>query len=189
MRKRLIVGVSGASGAILGIELLNVLKKKLDWETHLVITPGGEMTVAQETKYSLEEVKDLADVVHPITNIGATIASGSFQVQGMVVIPCSMKTVSGIATGYSDNLLLRAADVTIKEQRKLVLVARESPLSQIHLNNMLILAQQGVTIMPPMVTYYNLPSNLDDINRHVVGKVLDKFGIPSESFRQEWEGM
>ncbi|NLJ79828.1 MAG: UbiX family flavin prenyltransferase [Firmicutes bacterium] len=187
-KKRLVVGISGASGAIVGIELLATLKAHRDWETHLVITGGGEITISQEAEYDLEAVQALADVVHPIDNIGATIASGSFETEGMVVVPCSMKTVAGIAGGYSDNLLLRAADVTIKEQRKLVLVARESPLSTIHLRNMLLLAEQGVVILPPMLTYYNLPSVIEDLNYHIIGKILDQFGIPLKEFRR-WEGL
>ena len=183
-KKRMVVGMSGASGAILGIEILKALRENSEWETHLVISRGAEETINQETKYKTEEVMDLADKVYSINDIGASIASGTFRTEGMVIIPCSMKTVAGIATGYSDNLLLRAADVTIKERRNLVLVPRETPLSPIHLRNMLTLSELGVTIMPPMITYYNKPADIDGLNRHIIGKVLDRFGIDLRGFNR-----
>lgn len=183
-RKRLIVGMSGASGAILGIQLLELVKKNPLWETHLVITKGTELTIASETAYTLHQVEDLADRVYNIESIGDSIASGSFETEGMVIIPCSMKTVAGIACGYSDNLLLRAADVTLKERRKLVVVPRESPLSTIHLKNMLTLAEVGAYIMPPMITYYNHPLSLEDMNLQVIGKILDKFGIEAAGYKR-----
>lgn len=183
-KKRLVVGMSGASGAVLGIEILKILKDIPEWETHLVISKGAEMTISDETEYTLEEVQNLADKVYDIRNIGASIASGTFKTEGMVIVPCSMKTVAGVATGYSDNLLLRAADVTLKERRSLVVVARESPLSTIHLRNMLTLAEAGAIIIPPMVTYYNKPLSLEDMNRHIAGKILDKFGIEISGFKR-----
>lgn len=183
-KKRLVVGMSGASGAILGIEILKVLRENPDWETHLIISKGAELTILQETKYKLNDVVNLADKVYDIKNIGASIASGTFKTEGMIVVPCSMKTVAGIACGYSDNLLLRAADVTIKEKRNLVLVARESPLSAIHLRNMLSLSEIGVMIMPPMITYYNKPLNLEEMNKHIIGKILDRFGIEVSGFNR-----
>jgi 4-hydroxy-3-polyprenylbenzoate decarboxylase len=182
--KRLVIGMSGASGAILGIDMLKVLRENPEWETHLVISRGAELTIAQETEYTLDEVRNLADKVYDIKNIGASIASGSFKTEGMVIIPSSMKTVAGIACGYSDNLLLRAADVTIKERRTLVVVPRESPLSTIHLRNMLSLADTGAIIIPPMVTYYNAPLSLADMNRHIIAKILDKFGIEVLGFKR-----
>lgn len=182
--RRLIIGMSGASGAILGIELLRALKTIPEWESHLVISKGAEETIRLETNYSLDDVKSLADKVYNIKDIGASIASGTFKTAGMIIIPCSMKTVAGIACGYSDNLLLRAADVIIKEKRKLVIVAREAPFSQIHLKNMLYLDQLGATIMPPLVTYYNNPKDLNDMNRHIVGKILDKFGLEIVGFKR-----
>lgn len=183
-KKRLVVGMSGASGIVLGIEMLKVLSKNSEYETHLVISRGAEETILQETNYKIEEVMELAHKVYDIKNIGASIASGSFRTEGMIIVPCSMKTVAGIACGYSDNLLLRAADVTIKERRKLVVIARESPLSTIHLRNMLTLAEAGAVIMPPMLTYYNKPLSIDDMNRHIVGKILDKFGIEVSGFNR-----
>jgi flavin prenyltransferase len=181
-KKRLVVGMSGASGAILGIEILKVLRENPEYETHLVISSGGEETILQETNFKVEEVIALADKFYDIKNISASIASGTFKTEGMIVIPCSMKTVAGIASGYSDNLLLRAADVTIKERRNLVLVAREAPLSQIHLRNMLTLSELGAIIIPPMVTYYNKPTSIEDMNRNIIGKVLDRFGIEVKGF-------
>lgn len=183
-KKRIVIGMSGASGAILGIEILKILGQQSEWETHLVISRGAELTVAEETEYTLDQVKNLADKVHDIQNIGASIASGTFKTEGMIIVPCSMKTVAGVVSGYSDNLLLRAADVTIKERRTLVVVPRESPLSTIHLRNMLALAETGAILVPPMVTYYNKPLSLEDMNRHIVGKVLDKFGIEVTGFNR-----
>lgn len=182
--KRIVIGMSGASGAILGIEMLKILREKAEWETHLVITHGAELTIEQETEYTWNEVRNLADKVYDIKNIGASIASGSFKTEGMVIVPCSMKTVAGVACGYSDNLLLRAADVTIKEKRTLVIVPRECPLSTIHLRNMLSLSELGTSIIPPMVTYYNAPVSLADMNRHIIAKVLDKFGIEVAGFKR-----
>ena len=176
--------MSGASGAILGIRLLETMKNYDDWETHLVISKGAEMTIADETDYSLEEVKGLANKAYDIDNIGESIASGSFRTEGMVIVPCSMKTLAGVASGYSDNLLLRAADVTIKERRKFVVIPRESPLSVIHLRNMLTLAEIGIYLIPPMVTFYNEPLSLDDMNHHIICKILDKFGIEVEGYKR-----
>ncbi|OAA90442.1 UbiX family flavin prenyltransferase [Clostridium ljungdahlii] len=183
-KKRLVIGMSGASGAILGIEILKILREYSEWETHLVISKGAEETIAGETNYKLKDVTDLADKVYSIKDIGASIASGTFKTEGMIIVPCSMKTVAGIACGYSDNLLLRAADVIIKEKRKLILVARECPLSTIHLRNMLSLSELGVIIMPPMVSYYNKPVDINDLNKHIIGKILDRFGIEISGFNR-----
>lgn len=186
-KKRLIVGMSGASGAILTIQLLEIMKTQPDWETHLIISNGSKMTIPQESNYSMQQVEELADVVHDIHNIGSSIASGTYKINGMVVVPCSMKTVAGIATGYSDNLLLRAADVTIKERRPLVLVPRESPLSTIHLRNLLTVAEAGAFIMPPVAPYYSKVQNLDEMNLQIIGKVLDRFDINLQGYRR-WTG-
>ncbi len=183
-KKRLVVGMSGASGAILGIELLQLLKGNPDYETHLVISKGAEETILQETDYQIADVMQLADKVYDINNIGASIASGTYRTEGMIIVPCSMKTVAGIACGYADNLLLRAADVTIKEQRRLILATRECPLSAIHLRNMLTLAELGALIMPPMLTYYNNPVEIKDMNRHIIGKILEKFGMEVSGFNR-----
>ncbi len=185
MRQRLIVGISGASGAPLAVALLKALKQT-DIETHVILTRGGEMTLRQET--GLTSLCGLADVLHDNGNIGAGPASGSFRTMGMIVVPCSMKTVAGICSGYSDNLLLRAADVTLKEGRKLVLVARKTPLSPIHLRNLCALSRMGAVILPPMLTYYHGPKTLEEMTDHITGKLLDQFGIDAPNYRR-WEGM
>lgn len=186
MKKRIIVGISGASGAILAVRLLEELKKNSQYEVHLIVSECADYTLGQETGLQAAEVTSLADVVHPLHDMGASVSSGTFQTEGMVIIPCSMKTVAGIASGYSDNLLLRSADVTLKEGRKLVLVARESPLSRIHLRNLLTAAEAGATILPPMLTYYNKPVCIEDMTHHIVCKVLSVFGIECEGYRR-WE--
>ncbi|VBB09517.1 flavoprotein [Lucifera butyrica] len=177
--------MSGASGIPIAVALLQEMQKRPDWETHLVITKGAQQTIEQETPLSVTEIEALATKCYALDDIGAGIASGTFWTEGMVVVPCSMKTVSGIANGFSQNLLLRAADVTLKEGRNLVLVARESPLSPIHLANLLTLARLGVRILPPMLTYYNKPASIDDMTRHVVGKITDVFQIETAGF-QRW---
>lgn len=182
--KRLVIGISGASGMPIAIGLLKAMKELEDWTTCLVISSGGEKTIEMETAYTVAEVKALADEVYDNWNIGASIASGTFKTEGMVVVPCSMKTVAGIANGYSDNLLLRAADVVLKERRKLVLVARETPFNTIHLKNMLSLSQMGTIIMPPMQTYYNKPETIDDMVNHMIGKILDVFHIEYSNFKR-----
>jgi flavin prenyltransferase len=183
--KRLVVGISGASGAILGIELLKAMRAVPGWETHLVVSEGGRRTIAHETTYTMAQVEALSTRHHPIEDVGALVASGTFKTAGMVIVPCSMKTVAGVASGYSDNLLLRAADVALKERRKLVLVARESPLSPIHLRNLQTVADLGVVILPPVLTFYNHPASIEDMVRHIVGKVLDVFGLELPQF-QRW---
>lgn len=184
-KKRIILAVSGASGAPLAEVCLKELKKIPEYETHLVISRGGEETILHETDLSLEEFTGLADVCYDCKDIGASIASGTFRTEGMIVVPCSMKTVAGIANGYSDNLLLRAADVTIKEKRRLILVTREAPLSQIHLRNMEYLSGvQNVTILPPVISYYSRPKSLEDVTFHLAGKVLDAAGIFIPGFKR-----
>lgn len=185
MKQRLVIGISGASGAPLAVDLLKLLKPT-DIETHVMVTHGGNLTLQQEC--GMDSVAELADVVYDNSDIAAGPASGSFQTMGMIVIPCSMKTAAGIHSGYSDNLLLRAADVTLKERRKLVLVARETPLSTIHLRNLYELSQMGAIIVPPVLSYYQKPGTLEDMNRHIVCKVLDQFSVEAADFRR-WEGM
>lgn len=183
---RLIVGMSGASGIPIALELLRQLKKK-SVETHLVYTKGAEMTLSQESRLSRKELHAMADVVYDNQNIGAAIASGTFRTAGMIAVPCSMKTVAGIVSGYSDNLLLRAADVTIKERRKLVLVAREAPLSTIHLRNLYEISKLGAVVIPPVLSYYNHPDSVEACTAHIAGKILDQFGIEGEQFCR-WGG-
>jgi polyprenyl P-hydroxybenzoate/phenylacrylic acid decarboxylase-like protein len=186
--KRLVVGISGASGAILGIELLQAMRAFPEWETHLVISNGGRRTIAYETDWKLQAVAALATRCHPIEDVGALIASGTFKTSGMVVVPCSMKTVAGVASGYSDNLLLRAADVTLKERRRLVLVARESPLGPVHLRNLRTASELGAVILPPMLTFYTRPASIEDMTRHIVGKILDVFDLELPGFRRWGDG-
>ena len=185
MKQRLVIGISGASGAPLAVDLLKTLKPT-NVETHVVVTRGGILTLRQEC--GMDSVADLADVIYDNHDIGAGPASGSFRTMGMIVIPCSMKTAAGIHSGYSDNLLLRAADVTLKERRKLVLVARETPLSTIHLRNLYELSQMGTIILPPMLSFYQKPDSLEEMTNHIVGKVLDQFGIDTPDFHR-WKGM
>lgn len=173
---RIIVGITGASGSVLGIRVLQALRE-LQVETHLVLSRWAKATLLHETSFSVSEVESLASVVHAGDNQAAPISSGSFQTDGMIVAPCSMKTLAAIRTGYSENLLCRAADVTLKERRKLVLLARESPLSEIHLENMLALTRMGVIIFPPVPAFYGLPANLDDVVNQIAGRVLDQFGL------------
>jgi 4-hydroxy-3-polyprenylbenzoate decarboxylase len=189
MPQRLIVGISGASGAIYGIRLLEVLRDVAAIETHLVMSGAARQTIALETDYTPQAVEALADVTYRITDIAAAISSGSYQTIGMAVIPCSMKTLAGIALSLSDNLLLRAADVTLKERRRLVVVARETPLHLGHLRLMTQVAELGGMIMPPMPAFYHRPRTLDDIVAQTVNRVLDQFGIalPEDLFRR-WSG-
>ncbi|MGA4843620.1 non-oxidative hydroxyarylic acid decarboxylases subunit B [Streptomyces sp. G45] len=187
-RRRLVVGMTGATGAIIGIRLLEALKDLLDVETHLVLSNWARSTIELETPYTVRHVTGLADVHHKAHDQGATIASGSFRTDGMVVVPCSVKTLAGIRTGYADTLLGRAADVTLKEGRRLVLVPRETPLSQIHLENLLALAQRGATVFPPVPAFYNHPRSLDDMVDHFVSRILDQFGLPAPRARR-WPGL
>ncbi len=183
-KKRLVVAVTGASGSVLAVDLLRQLKKLPQWESHVVVSAGALTTMRFELPDEDPSLADLADVLHDPADIGAAIASGTFPVEGMVVVPCSMKTAAGIVSGYSDNLILRAADVTIKERRPLVVVARETPLSPIHLRNLADLATLGVIVMPPMMAFYNTPKTIDDMVRHITGKVLDVFHATTEGYRR-----
>ncbi len=184
--KRLIIGMTGATGAVFGVRLLEVLADT-EVETHLVISKWGQRTIEHETSTSLEEVCDLATEVHGCGNMGAKVSSGSFHTDGMVVVPCSMRTVAAIAHGQGDHLVHRAADVILKERRKLVLVARETPLNDIHLENLLKLSRMGVNILPPMPAFYNLPETLDDMVNHIVMRILDQFDIPTDLIKR-WDG-
>ena len=184
---RLILGVSGASGVIMGYHMLKALKQQPDIEVHLVMTEGAALNFELETDMKTERLTALADVVHDNGNLAASISSGSFRTDGMIVIPASMKTVAGIASGYAENLLLRAADVCLKENRRLVLVPREMPLSRIHLRNIKECADCGCTIVPPMLTFYNGADSLEKQINHIVGKILMQFGIDFEDFAP-WEG-
>ncbi len=185
---RLIVGMTGATGAPLGVRLLEALKELPHVETHLVLSRWARSTIELETPYTAREVCDLAEVVYGSGDQAAAISSGSFLTDGMVVVPCSMKTLAGIRAGYADGLIGRAADVVLKEHRRLVLVPRETPLSEIHLQNMLELARMGARMVPPMPAFYNHPSTVGDVIDHVVARILDQFGLPAPDAKR-WQGM
>jgi len=185
--KRLIVGISGSSAVIYGVRLLEVLKDIPGTETHLVISRGAEITLPLETSKSVADIKALANVVYDPANLAAAISSGSFRTMGMIVIPCSMKSLAQIALSLSDNLLARAADVTLKERRKLVIVPRETPLHLGHLRHMAAVTEMGGIILPPSPSFYHQPKTIMDIVDQTVGKVLDQFEIEHNLFRR-WGG-
>lgn len=184
--RKLIVGITGATGAIFGIRLLEALRAA-GVESHLVISKWGQQTIEHETAISTREVRELAAVCYEQGHLGAAIASGSFLTDGMAIMPCSVRTLAALAHGYGDNLVHRAADVILKERRRLVLGVRETPLSDVHLENMLRLSRMGATIMPLMPAFYNHPATLDDMVDHLVARMLDQFGIQSD-FAQRWTG-
>ena len=182
--KRLIVGISGATGAIYGVRMLEVLSKLKDVETHLVMTRAAKMTIQVETPHSVKEVEAMADVVHDINNVGASISSGSFRTEGMVIAPCSMKSMGGIAHSIGGDLLVRAADVILKERKRLVLVARETPLHLGHLESMAALTRMGAVIFPPVPAFYHRPKTLDDVINQTVTRILDQFNIDVNLFER-----
>ena len=186
-KKRLIVGISGASGVIYGIRLLEALRECPTVESHLVLSQAARLTISYETGTTDKDVEQLADVVHNNQNIGASIASGTFKTLGMAVVPCSMKTLSGIVNAYDESLLIRAADVVLKENRILVVVPRETPLNRNHLELMLRMIDSGGRVIPPMPAFYGRPETVDDIVNHTVGKVLDAFDIEHDLLRR-WNG-
>lgn len=181
-KKRWVIGISGASGAPIAVALLKALKKIEETEIHLIITTGGEMTLEQECGMGKEDLSQWAHMIWDNKNLGAAMASGSWKCSGMAVVPCSMKTVAGIANGFGENLLLRAADVMLKERRPLILTARETPFNTIHLKNMLELSRMGVTILPPVLSYYNHPESIEDATNHIVGKIMDCMGYEYGKF-------
>lgn len=185
--KKIIIAISGASGAIYGIRLLEELKAA-GAETHLIVSSAAEKTIEMETAFSLDELEKKAHHHYSNEDIAASPASGSFLHDGMVIAPCSMKTLSAVAHGYADNLINRAADVSIKEHRKLILVTRETPLSVIHLENMLVLARMGVLIMPPVTSFYHRPQTIEDMVIQFTGRILDKLGIENSLVRR-WPGI
>jgi len=187
--KKLIVGISGASGVVYGIRLLSVLREVPDVETHLVVTRAGAITIGLETSYTPEEVMALADVVYREQDIAARISSGSFKTDGMIVIPCSMKTLAGIVHSFSENLLLRAADVVLKDRRRLILVPRETPLHLGHLRLLVQAAEMGAIVAPPMPAFYHKPETIDDVINQTVNRVLDlaEVELPYDLFTR-WDG-
>lgn len=188
-KKKIIVAATGASGQILLVKCLEIIRQNPDFESHLIMSKSAEITLCHELNCTPQEVKKMADYSYDPEEIGACPASGSYQTGGMLVVPCSMKTVAGIHSGYADNLILRAADVTIKEQRPLVLAARETPLSAIHLRNLYELSMiSGVRIVPPMLTFYHKPEMIDDMVYHVAAKLLEPFGIKTGRYCR-WTGL
>ena len=185
--KRIVVGMSGSSGVIYGIRMLEVLAQNPMVETHLILSQAAKMNIGIETEWSVADVEALADEVHNNKNIGASIASGSFKTAGMIVVPCSMKTLSGIANSYAANLIIRAADVMLKERRQLVIVPRESPLHTGHCELMLKASQYGAIICPPSPAFYSEPKTVDDIINHSVARVLDLFDIEMDGMKR-WQG-
>ena len=187
--KRLVIGIAGASGVIYAVRLLEVLHDVPNVETHLVLSDAARQTIGYETNFTVEKVMELADVHHSIKNIAASISSGSFKTMGMVVVPCSMKTLSGIAMSFSDNLLLRAADVTLKDRRPLVLLPRETPLHLGHLRLMVQVSEMGAILLPPMPAFYHRPKTVDDIINQTINRVLDVLKIELEhDLFDRWTG-
>jgi polyprenyl P-hydroxybenzoate/phenylacrylic acid decarboxylase-like protein len=183
---RLIVGISGSSAPQLGVALLTLLQSVPEVETHLVLSAGARRSIELELGMTVADVQALGDVVYDGSDMAAAISSGSFLTGGMVVIPCSMRTLGAISSGISDNLLTRAADVTLKERRRLVLVTRETPLSYVHIKNMETVTLAGAIVLPPVLAFYHKPHSIDDLLRHACGKVLDQFGVAHNAFRR-WE--
>lgn len=188
MKKRLIVGITGATGAVYGVELIKALSGLDDWETHLVLSNAGALNLWHELKMRRKELEKLADAAYHPDDIGAALASGSFLTEGMVIAPCSMKTLSAVAHAHADDLVSRAADVVLKERRRLVVLPRETPLNLAHLRNMTAVSEMGGIIFPPVPAFYALPKSIDEIVAHTVARVLDLFGAHSLKLAR-WQGM
>jgi flavin prenyltransferase len=188
LTRRLIVAITGASGAVYGVRLLQTLRTVPDVETHLMVSSAGWMNVEQEIDTPRREIEALAHVVHSVRDVGASIASGSFATDGMIVAPCSMRTLAAIAHGLSDNLVARAADVVLKERRRLVLMVRETPLNLAHLRNMTAVTEMGGVVFPPLPAFYNRPQSIAEMVDHTVGRVLDLFGI-AQALSPAWAGL
>jgi 4-hydroxy-3-polyprenylbenzoate decarboxylase/2,5-furandicarboxylate decarboxylase 2 len=188
MAKRLIVGITGATGAVYGVRLLEAIAKLDGWESHLVLSDAGVLNAWHEPKLKRKELERLAAVAYHPKDIAATIASGSFVTEGMVIAPCSMKTLAGVAHAYADDLVSRAADVVLKERRRLVVVPRETPLNLAHLRNMTAVTEMGAIVMPPVPAFYAMPKSIEDLIAHTVGRILDLFGVHSAKLTR-WQGM
>lgn len=188
---RIVVGVTGATGAPIALRLLEVLREVPEVETHLVLSTWARSTIEVETSRTSRQFAELADVSHKFGEQGATISSGSYPVAGMVIVPCSMKTLAAVRHGFADNLIARAADVTLKERRPLVLVPRETPLNEIHLENMLALSRMGARIVPPMPAFYDIPRGIGDIVDHIVMRIVDQFQLPAPTvdIAERWQGL
>jgi polyprenyl P-hydroxybenzoate/phenylacrylic acid decarboxylase-like protein len=187
-RQRLVVAMTGATGSIYGLRILEALRRKGGWETHLIVSDAGMLNAWQEYRLARKDIAKLADVVHNVRDVGASISSGSFVTAGMVIAPCSMKTLAAVAHGFSDNLISRAADVVLKERRRLVLITREAPLNLAHIRNMEAVTEMGGVIFPPVPAFYSQAKTIDDLVNHTVGRVLDLFGVDAGSMKR-WQGM
>ena len=187
-RQRLIVAITGATGSIYGLRILETLREFGGWETHLIVSDAGALNVWQDHGLARKHINKFADVVHNVRDVGASIASGSFITHGMIIAPCSMKTLAAVAHGFADNLVSRAADVILKERRRLVLLPREAPLNLVHLRNMVAVTEMGGIIFPPVPAFYSQAKSIDDLVNHTVGRVLDLFGVQHDSIRR-WQGM
>lgn len=187
-RQRLIVAMTGATGSVYGLRLLEAVRATGKWETHLIVSEAGMLNIWQEHRLARKDVHAAADVVHSVRDVGASIASGSFLTAGMVIAPCSMKTLAAVAHAFADNLITRAADVVLKERRRLVLVTRETPLNLAHLRNMVAVTEMGGIVFPPVPAFYSHARSIDELVDHSVGRVLDLFGIEHEQVRR-WEGI
>jgi len=188
MKKRLIVGITGATGAVYGVRMLEALKGATGWESHAVLSEAGALNLWHELKMKRKDLEHLADAAYHPKDIAATIASGSFLTEGMVIAPCSMKTLAAVAHAHADDLVSRAADVVLKERRRLVLLPRETPLNLAHLRNMATVTEMGGIVFPPVPAFYALPKSIDDLVAHTVARVLDLFGIHSAKLAR-WQGM
>ncbi len=186
--RRLIVAMTGATGSIYGLRILETLRGLGGWETHLVVSDAGMLNAWQEYRLARKDITKLADIVHNVRDVGASISSGSFLTAGMVIAPCSMKTLAAVAHGFSDNLISRAADVILKERRRLVLITREAPLNLAHIRNMAAVTEMGGVIFPPVPAFYSGAKTIDDLVNHTVGRVLDLFNVEHEKIRR-WQGM
>ena len=189
MKKKIIVAITGATGSIYGTRLLEILQTVDDVESHLILSSAGALTAKHEICINKQAIESLADVVHNPKDIGATLSSGSFITHGMVIAPCSMKTLGCIANGIADNLVSRAADVILKERRKLILMVRETPLNLVHLRNMTTLSEMGAIIAPPVPAFYTQPKTIDDIVNHTVGRILDTLDISNVNYVRRWQGL
>ncbi|MEN8259465.1 MAG: UbiX family flavin prenyltransferase [Pseudomonadota bacterium] len=188
-KKRLIIAMTGATGAIYGVRMLEVMRSHVRWETHLIISSAGVLNLHHELGMKRREAQEMADVVHEVNDVAASIASGAFRTQGMVIAPCSMKTLAAIAHGFSDNLISRAADVTLKERRRLVLVPRETPLNLVHIRNMAVVTEMGGIIFPPMPAFYGKAKSIEELVNESVGRVLEMFGVDPGDLYQPWNGL
>ena len=187
-KKRLIIAITGATGSIYGVRILERMRALKDWETHLIVSEAGAMNAWEDHRLKRRDIEKLADVVHNVRDVGASIASGSFVTHGMVIAPCSMKTLAAVAHGFADNLITRAADVILKERRRLILLTREAPLNLAHLRNMAAVTEMGGVIFPPVPAFYSHAKTLDAMVNHTVGRVLDLFAIEHDTITR-WQGM